>query len=444
MLLKLLKEITACKRVLLLGYGREGRSVGRRLLSVGGYSLLGIADQNPVEDAPAGAVLHIGAGYQDAMKDYDIVFKSPGIVLTEGHRPDELSCCVTSLTELFLSAYRDQCIGITGTKGKSTTSSLLYHVLKTAGVPAVLGGNIGIPTADLYEQITPDTVIVLEVGVHQLEYNHQSPKTAVLLNIYEEHLDHYGTMAYYAFCKENIYRNQKAGDCLICGVPELPAAGECPSEVLRLNFDDEQADISLLHDCIIQYGKEKLMLPDDLPLTGAHNRYNCAVVFAIARRLGVCAEAILAGFRSFQPLPHRLHPIGCFHGIRWVDDSISTACETCIQALNSLPDTDTVLIGGMDRGISYEPLLDYLASSEVSHIILMSDSGRRMINEATAYPDSLLSRLIYAEDLPTAVSIAKQLTEKGKICLLSQAAASYNASRNFEERGAHLALLAQS
>ena len=444
MLLKVLKEITAGQRVLLLGFGREGRAVCRRLLSVGGYAALGIADMNPVSDAPVGAALHIGPDYQDAMTNYDIVFKSPGIVLTEGHRPQDLSCRITSLTELFLSAYRDRCIGITGTKGKSTTSSLLYHVLQTAGVSSVLGGNIGIPLADLYEQITPQTVIVMEIGVHQLEYNHQSPGTAVLLNIFEEHLDHYGTMEYYVYCKENIYRNQRAGDLLICGVPGLPAAGDCAADVLRFAPDDESADISLLHGRIAKTGREKLVLPDDLPLTGEHNRRNCAVVFALARRLGIGAEMILNGFRSFQPLPHRLSPIGTYHDIRWVDDSISTACETCIQALNSLPDTDTVLIGGMDRGISYQPLLSYLAQSAVPHIILMSDSGRRMMAEAEAYPEGLLHRIVYAEDLPAAVSMAKLLTAKGKICLLSPAAASYNVYQNFEKRGEHFAQLAQA
>lgn len=442
MLLKLLREQIAGKRVLLLGFGREGRAVCRRVLEVGGYAALGIADMNPVSDAPEQAVLHIGAHYQDAMADYDLVFKSPGIVLTEGHKPEQLLCRVTSLTELFLSAYREQCIGITGTKGKSTTSSLLYHVLQTAGVPSVLGGNIGIPTAELYEQITPETVIVLEIGVHQLEYNTVSPKTAVFLNLYEEHLDHYGTFAYYAYCKENIYRNQRAGDLLICGQKGLPEPGDCKAEVLRLAMDDASADITLLDGSTAVYRGERLRLPDDMALTGVHNRYNCAVVFALARRLGVSAEDIYRGIASFQPLPHRLSPIGTFGGIRWVDDSISTACETCIQALKALPDTDTVLIGGMDRGISYTPLLDFLMQYPVPHIVLMSDSGKRIMEEARQYPDSLTSRMIYAADLPEAVAIAKRVTAKGRICLMSPAAASYNVYKNFEKRGEHFAQLA--
>ena len=439
MLIKVLREKIAGKRVLLLGFGREGRAVYRRLIQAGGYAEIGIADMNEIADAPADAVLHIGTDYQDAMREYDLVYKSPGIVLTDGHKPEQLSCCVTSLTELFLTAYRDQCIGITGTKGKSTTSSLLYHVLQTAGVPSVLGGNIGIPTADLYEQITPETVIVMEIGVHQLEYNHVSPKTAVFLNLYEEHLDHYGTFAYYAFCKENIYRNQREGDLLICGQKGLPEAGDCKADVLRLAMDDPQADVTLLQGNTAVYHGEKLLLPEDMALTGVHNRYNCAVVFALARRLGVSPEQIFAGIQSFQPLPHRLSPIGTFHGIRWVDDSISTACETCIQALNSLPDTDTVLIGGMDRGINYTPLLEYLCCSSVPHIILMSDSGKRMLEEA---PDTLRNRLSYAEDLPQAVALAKQITAPGKICLMSPAAASYNVYRNFEKRGEHFKELA--
>lgn len=435
MLLQVLKEMIAQRKVLLLGFGREGRALYRRITQAGGYAALGIADQNPIADAPDQVALHIGAEYQLAMNDYDLVFKSPGIVLEKD--PGELSCRVTSLTELFLTAYRDRCIGITGTKGKSTTSSLLYHVLQTAGVPSVLGGNIGIPMADLYERIAEDTVIVLEIGVHQLQYITVSPKTAVFLNLYEEHLDHYGTFAYYAYCKENIYRHQQPHDLLYCGEPSLPAAGDCAATVLRIAMDDRNADVSLHNGNTVRSGDASMMLPEDMTLTGLHNRLNCAVVYAVAHRLGVTDAAIAQGIRSFRPLPHRLEMLGECEGIRWVNDSISTACETCIQALNSLHDTDTVLIGGMDRGICYTPLLTYLAEAAVPHIILMSDSGRRIAEEAKHFGTALTERILLVKDLTEAVAAAKQITRKGKIVLLSPAAASYNEYRNFEERGEH-------
>lgn len=435
MLLKVLKDMIADQRVLLLGFGREGRALYRRIKQVGGYAALGIADRNTIADAPKHVKLHLGEAYQKAMHTYDIVFKSPGIVLE--CKLETLPCRVTSLTELFLTAYREQCIGITGTKGKSTTSSLLYHVLQTAGVRSVLGGNIGIPMADLYEQITPETVIVLEIGVHQLEYIGVSPKTAVFLNLFEEHLDHYGTFEYYAYCKQNIYRHQMTGDWLLCGQVGLPVEGDCKAEIKRLAMDDPEADVSLYDGNVLRSGNDTLKLPEMIPLNGMHNRLNCAVVYAVAKKCGVSDSAILQGILSFEPLPHRLAFIGEYDGIRWVNDSISTACETCIQALNSLPDTDTVLIGGMDRGISYKPLLDYLAASSVPHIILMSDSGKRMLAEAENYGAALTDRITYAELLPEAVEIARTCTGSGKIALMSPAAASYNVYRNFEERGEH-------
>ena len=435
MLLNILRQTVANRRVLLLGFGREGRALYRRIVQVGGYSSLGIADQATIPDAPEGVALHIGDAYQKAMYDYDIVFKSPGIVLETP--PEQLPCTVTSLTAIFLKAYRNQCIGITGTKGKSTTSSLLYHVLQTAGVPSVLGGNIGIPMADLYEQITPETVIILEIGVHQLEYTTVSPKIAVFLNLFEEHLDHYGTFAYYAYCKENIYRHQQAGDLLLCGEPSLPRAGDCLADVMHIAMDDQSADISLHDGTIVRYREFSMELPQTMSLTGLHNRLNCAVVYALAHQLGVADEKIAEGIATFQPLPHRLEMLGECDGIRWVNDSISTACETCIQALCSLNDTDTVLIGGMDRGISYEPLLDYLKTSAVQHIILMSDSGKRIAEEAEPYGSILTDRIFTVKNLTEAVALAKQITQKGKIALLSPAAASYNEYKNFEVRGEH-------
>ena len=156
MLLKCLKEMIDGKTVLLLGFGREGRAVYRRICEAGGYASLGIADAKEIADAPEGVKLHIGEAYQSAVTEYDIIFKSPGIVMQPEYRPEKLKGRMTSLTELFLTAYRDQCVGITGTKGKSTTSSLLYHVLQTAGIPSVLVGWSATLAGKTKEDFAPD------------------------------------------------------------------------------------------------------------------------------------------------------------------------------------------------------------------------------------------------------------------------------------------------
>lgn len=210
------------KSVLLLGFGREGESTYRVLKASGAYKNLAIADLAGGEGRrPDGDIPWIcGPDYQNVMDEYDVVFKSPGIVL---ERPvEEYRCRILSQTEVFIRLFRNQIIGVTGTKGKSTTATLLYHVLKTAGKKALLVGNIGIPAFDHLEEIDDDTIIVFELSCHQLEYMTVSPHIALLLNIYEEHLDHYGTMEKYVRAKEQIYRHQQPEDILICGEQCLP------------------------------------------------------------------------------------------------------------------------------------------------------------------------------------------------------------------------------
>ena len=219
------------KRVLLLGFGREGRSTYNVLRRLGTCSVLDVADQLALEDQPEGIETWIsGPDYQSCLNDYDVVFKSPGVVL---ERPaEEYRCQILSQTEVFFQCFRDQIIGITGTKGKSTITTLLYHLLKHAGYDTILAGNIGIPVFDLMEDIRPETIIVCELSCHQLEYMTVSPHIAVLSNIHEEHLDHYGTMEKYVRAKEHIFLNQTPEDVLICSVQCLPEPGECVSRLI--------------------------------------------------------------------------------------------------------------------------------------------------------------------------------------------------------------------
>ncbi len=427
--------MVAGKRVLLLGFGREGQSTLSLLNEVGGFASLTIADQREVT-LPAGCTADTlcGEHYQDTLNNYDVVFKSPGIVLQQPF--ESYTCFITSQAEVFLSVYGKQTIGITGTKGKSTTATLLYHVLKTAGLDCVLLGNIGIPPFERVAEMAPFTLAVMELSCHQLEYTRFAPHTAILLNIYEEHLDHYGTVEKYRRAKENIYRWQEPQGYLFCNVHDTPQAGDCAATVITVSGDGTAADITINGDVVTLADGTQYRIPtEDIQLKGHHNAFDIGVVYAVCNRSGVTGKTFTEALKTYVPLPHRLQPVGEYGGIRFYDDSISTIGETTIQALETLPDTDTVLIGGMERGIDYAVLVDYLVDAQVPHVVLMEATGKRIYDEIMERDPVKLERFTVVEHLEDAVKLAKTITRKGKICLLSPAAASYGIFRNFEHRG---------
>lgn len=428
------------KRILLLGYGREGQSTWNVLRRLGTYEALDIADLKAPAAVPEdGTVWHTGPDYQKCMDDYDVVFKSPGIVL---ERPEnEYRCSILSQTEVFFQCFRDQIIGITGTKGKSTVTTLLYHLLKQAGMGALLVGNIGIPALDHMEEVKPDTRIVFELSCHQLEYMTVSPHIGILVNIHEEHLDHYGTMEKYVEAKHHIFKNQRPDDILICNVQCLPGEGTCPSGLIRAGMDGSGKELDVVQEqdgtWVHFRGKSFCIPTDEIKLLGQHNYFDIGVAYGVCSILGMDDQVFARGLKTYEPLPHRLQYIGEREGVKYYDDSISTICDTTIQALKTLKDTDTVLIGGMDRGIDYRELIEYLSDCPVPHIILMEATGKRIYQEIHKYYPEFKNRarLILAEHLEDGVKRARQITRPGTSCVLSPAAASYGIFRNFEERG---------
>lgn len=442
----IIHELICDKKVVILGFGREGRATFPWIVEDGSAAKVAIADLNPVT-LPEGTDKNIaekiefitGSDYQKRLNEFDVVFKSPGVVLEEDK--SHYTCKIVSEMDVFFAAYRDRIVGITGTKGKSTTTTLMYHVLKNAGKKVLLAGNIGIPVFDIAKDIDEDTMMVVELSCHQLEYATVSPRIGVLLNIHEEHLDHYGTMEKYVAAKENIYRNQMEGDILFC--EQQLASSEAKSQVRTVAAvgmtGDKAADIYVEGNVInLNYGdKEQYEIQtEEVPLLGLHNYYDMAYVYGISRYLGISVDDIENGFKTYEPLPHRLQKIGTKDGITYYDDSISTIDETTIQALNTLKNADTVIIGGMDRGISYESLEKYLSKSDIAHIILMEETGRRIYREIEAMDDFAgIHRIIVVEHLEDAVDMAKKVTAKGKACVMSPAAASYGIFKNFEERG---------
>ena len=425
-----IKDLTERKSVCILGFGREGRATYGILTKYCCPDSITIADINSINrDANAIAAdtrLVCGEDYQKSLDNFDIVFKSPGIVLEK--QPDELRFTVTSETQVFFEVYREQIIGITGTKGKSTVTSLIYHILRESGKECIIAGNIGVPVFNIAENMTDETIVVCELSCHQLEYMTVSPSAAVFLNLYEEHLDHYGTIERYYNAKKNIYLYQDEDDCLLINSDIAPKDDD--GLVFSISDRESDSDIYISGGRInLKFSGESYDIPTDkIRLLGIHNHFNIAAAFFMTAPF-VSREEFEKALCSFNPLAHRLEYIDTVKGIRWYDDSISTACATAIEAVKSVPEAGTILIGGMDRGIDYSPLAEFLGGSDVN-VICMESSGKRVYDMM-----SKSERVYYVPHLNDAVKLAAEITPPGKSCVLSPASASYGIFKNFEERG---------
>ena len=405
------------KSILILGYGREGKSALEFIQQNLPDAKYAVADKNVLE--LDGVQTFCGENYLDTVKDFDVIIKSPGIPTHDFVSEDQLPK-ITSLTDLFLRFCPNIVIGVTGTKGKSTTASLTHHILKTAGKDSILVGNIGIACFDAIDQIKDDTIVVFEISCHQLEFVQASPNIAILLNLYEEHFDHYAKPEDYFTAKKNIYKYQSANDTLIYG-DIFQHASE--AEIAHLPMHK----INLLQDTSIDDSEIHTHL------VGKHNLTNIHAAIFACEAAGLTRSEILPTIESFEGLPHRLQYVGEFKNIKFYNDSIATAQEAVINAVTALKDVDTLLLGGMDRGLNYQPLVEFLRHSSVRNIILLPETEQvfqRLFNEA---PFS--QNLIPVADMESAVQMAYRFTAENHICLLSPAAASYNSYKNFEERG---------
>lgn len=421
-MIEVLRKTVENKRILILGFGREGRATLKAIKDLGAKEIV-IADAKSFTREETNGIPGIyGDNYQDCIDDFDVCFKSPGIVL---EKPiSEYKALITSETEVFMQAYRDRVIGITGTKGKSTTASLLYHVLSMMDLPVLFGGNIGIPLFELNDKMTKDSIVVAELSCHQLEFLKTSPKTALLLNISEDHLDHYKTRENYANAKRHIYRAQKPKDLLI---------------TTRETLDKENvvADTYFAEDVKLPFASFEEL--SHVSLRGDHNLSNCRFVYLVAKQFGISDDLFIRAVETFQTLPHRLEPIGNFEGIDYYDDSISTTVASTINAVLSIKNAAFLLLGGMERNIVYDELIAFLPTSGLKEIVCMYESGKRIYNEYLAYIKANEIRnaptAVFCDDLEGAVKHVKETHAKAGACILSPASASYGYFKNFEERG---------
>jgi UDP-N-acetylmuramoylalanine--D-glutamate ligase len=415
-------ERLAGRRVLILGFGREGQSTLRFMQRHLPNTTVAVADRNmgALEVLrQAGLDVFGGDGYLEAIRRFDVVVKTPGISLKDF---DTQGVEITSQTDLFLSQFHTQTIGITGTKGKSTTTSLIHHLLRASGRDAILTGNIGIPCFDIMEQIHPDSIVVYELSAHQLEYVHNSPRVGVLLNVFEEHLDHFGTFERYKHAKFNLLRFMEADD------------------------------YAVVHDTLmgetLELGVNNVLFPNmafdideaALPLLGAHNLLNVKAALSACWAYGVAPDELIPHLYTFKPLEHRLEPVGTFGGVSFVNDSISTIPQAAVSACEAIGRVDYLLLGGFDRGIDYQPLVDYLKQRPVPQLLFTGEAGARMKGMMEA--QGVNAVLVDYASMEEAFAYLSLHAKPGEVCLLSPAASSYDQYKNFEERGAKFKRLA--
>lgn len=395
----------------------NGKTVG-----IWGMGKEGIAAKKAVETlAVPGRILEIGENNLNDLDLCDILIKSPGVSL---YRPEIVRArtkgiIVTSGTNLFLANHdkTQKIIAVTGTKGKSTTSSMLYHVLKELGCSVALGGNIGVPLLELLPEITDDktkntqtaTIVIAELSSYQCADLTGKIDMAVLVNLYPEHLPWHMTHERYYLDKLNMVR--QAESCF------LNAKDEKTNELIAAMPDIKGKAI---------WFNEKPLELEKFPLKGEHNLQNASAVLKVIEALGLDTRKALKALQSFEPLPHRLQIIAKKNGITFVDDSISTTPETAIAAMEAFKGAPiTLIMGGQERSQDYQALADYVNAHNVC-VVTLPDTGRRM--------DKLVQTHA-AKDMQQAVTFAKKQTPEGGIVLLSPAAPSYNMYQNFEQRG---------
>lgn len=381
-------------------------------------AIVAVADKNEME-----GVKHFGNQYLEAMYDYDIVIKTPGISLKDF---DTRNVEITSQTDLFLSQFHAQTIGISGTKGKSTTTSLIYHLLKSSGRDAILTGNIGIPCFDVMESIRPESMVVYELSAHQLEYVHNSPRVGVLLNVFEEHLDHFGTFERYKSAKLNLLRFMSEDDIAI----------------IHENLLNDTMELFVNNIVFSLFDFGDLVDETALPIKGEHNHLNVKAALLACSAYGVDYRELIPHLYTFKPLEHRLEFVGTFGGVTFVNDSISTIPQATIAACNTLKKVDFLLLGGFDRDIDYSPLVDYLRETPVPHLLFTGKAGERMMKMLE--DNRINAGFQQYTTMEAAFDYLATHAQKDDVCLLSPAASSYDQYKNFEERGRKFKSLAES
>lgn len=421
------------KKIAIVGFGREGKSTYKFIRKYLNNQELEILDGNEKllelnEELKNDKNLKIitGKNYLDNLEKYDLIIKSPGVKFKDLDI-SKFEDKITSQLGLTLDFYKQNVIGITGTKGKSTTTSLIFKVLKDQGYDAYLLGNIGIPIFDYIEKFNENSKLVIEMAALQLEYVKTSPHIGIILNLFEEHLDFFKSKEHYFLAKLNMFKYQDNSDYGLYTSSNETLDKYVQNGNYITNLIDINKEFKIENNYVIYDNKKIYDSNSERLLLGKHNLTNIMFVLRLSELLKLDLQKTINTINQFKSLEHRMEYVATINGVKYYNDAIATIPEATINCVEALKDVDTIIFGGMDRGIDYNDLIDFFNKSKIKNFICMPDTGYKIGKE-------IKSKNVYmVETLEDAVKKAKEVTKN--ICVMSPAASSYNAFKNFEEKG---------
>lgn len=432
------------KRVLVIGLARTGVATAIFCSKRGAVvTCTDTRDESEMQEAVAklkssGVSLALGGHGDELLRGQELIVPSPGVPadapLLNAARAKGIS--VWSEIELAWRFLKGKLIGITGSNGKTTTTSLIEHILRQSGFTAILAGNIGTPLIACVEQSREDTLTVVELSSFQLELVEAfRPDISMLLNLSPDHLDRHHTMEAYAAAKARIFENQSAGDAAILNADDEAASRLAPRRPRVFWFSRkkqvERGTFVSGEEIVFREGRrdERILRVADIPLAGAHNLENVLAAVCACRLASVAPEAIAKGVRCFAGVEHRLEFVAEIGAVRYYNDSKATNVDATLKALDAFPGRILVILGGKDKGSDYTALRQPLRDRAILALLIgaAAEKIEKQISGSVA--------IERAGTLEHAVEIASQAAQPGDVVLLAPACASFDQFQNYEHRG---------
>lgn len=415
-------------KIAIAGYGVEGES-NYRYYNTPDNQVVIIDEHQPARELPVDASVIIGDDAFTRLEGYDLVVRTaglaPGKVTTDGK--------IWSATNEFFAKCPAPIIGVTGSKGKGTTVSLIASILRVDGKTVHVVGNIGTPALDVLAQISADDIVVYELSSFQLWDAQRSPQVAVVLMIEPDHLDVHADFDEYVQAKGNIARHQGSADVVVYnGQNEWSKV--IAGESLGLQVAVQSKISAHVHDGYFYYNEQQLCSVDTLRLPGVHNQDNACAAIAAAWNWVQNPEAIRAGLASFDGLPHRLKFVRTVHGISYYDDSIATTPGSAIAAMRAFDQSKIMILGGSSKGASFDEVAEVASRTDVKAVIAIGTEARQVETAMSAWLVPVINLGIETSMSQIVATAAAQASD-GDVVVLSPACASFDMFKNYADRG---------